>query len=117
MKKKTIHRRQGDVLCVKVTNLPSGTKKAKAGRCILAYGESTGHCHEIIDTNNVQVFDPPAGKNTDDRGIEIAMYLKVGKDGATVKHQEHAPITLDEGTWEIKRQREYSPIGNSTVSD
>lgn len=40
--------RQGDVLLIKVTELPAEAKDiTPEGDVILAYGEQTGHCHRI----------------------------------------------------------------------
>jgi hypothetical protein len=34
-----------------------------------------------------------------------------------IEHQEHAPITLREGTYRVRRQRELEPRDATLVSD
>jgi hypothetical protein len=102
------------------------------GRIILAHGEATGHCHEVVA---VDTGLPPS--------MEAAQFFEV--DGlrtlivlapCELRHQEHAPIALDPaspimwrqgdvlgiptapGTWRIERQREqYSPNEWRQVAD
>jgi hypothetical protein len=86
---------QGDLLLIKLDALPAGSRMVTAkGRCVLAHGES-GHSH---------VIDVP---ETDAELIQIGerMLLSLAKE-ATVVHEEHKPITLTAGIWEIGRVRE-----------
>ena len=101
--------RQGDVLIraeehtisASATNVPRNE-----GRLVLAYGEVTGHAHAITDAL-AELFEEKDG----------ALYLKVGADGATVRHEEHAPIHLGAGVYRIVHQREYSPQEIRRVAD
>ncbi len=74
------------------------------GRIVLAWGESTGHCHEVV---TAETGLPP--------GMEVAQYFEV--DGVrelvvlvpcVLRHDEHAPIALDPTRayhlWEVLRQ-------------
>lgn len=86
---------QGDVVLKKLTEFPSGEKKViSKGRMVLAEGEVTGHYHEIQqkDSYLYQV------------GNTMVLDLK---EPATVTHQEHGPIELEDGLWEIGRVQEY----------
>lgn len=85
---------QGDVVMVKVSKMPSGAKVTARGRCVLAEGEHTGHAHIVEDDEAELIM---AGER---------MLLRLGKE-ATVTHQEHNPITLSPGIWDIGRVREY----------
>lgn len=90
--------RQGDVFLLKVDELPKGAKPVEKteNRVVLEYGEVTGHAHAIA---------------ADDATIYIEgarRYLEVCWE-ATLKHEEHAPIVLESGVYEIVRQREYHP--------
>lgn len=102
--------RQGDVLVTKVNKIPA---KAKAkdrdgGRIVLAYGEVTGHAHAIME-ETATLF------SLLEDGLE-EMYLKA--DGTVVlRHEEHAPITIDKGAYRVTRQREYSPEAIRNVAD
>jgi hypothetical protein len=98
--------RQGDVLLVPVERLPSGKKKARKNG-ILAYGEATGHSHSVADLLAAEVYE-----------IENGMYLSVtAEDGVSIVHQEHGPILVPKGKYQIRIQREYSPEEIRNVKD
>ncbi|MBF0344320.1 MAG: hypothetical protein HQL06_08830 [Nitrospirae bacterium] len=88
---------QGDVFLKQVKKLPTGVKRInEAGTgYVLAEGESTGHSHQINDA--VEVYEK--GKT---------IYIHVEKPVALV-HQEHRPITIDEGIYKVGIVREYNP--------
>ena len=100
-------------------------------RIILAHGEVTGHCHEVLSASGAimpfdmaQFFEEPDG-----RKVLIAL------EPCNLIHQEHGLIALDpnkqeqyrqgdvlldpigKGTWEVIRQREYSPERIRQVAD
>jgi len=89
--------RQGDVLIKAIHGLPK-QKSVKRENGILAYGEVTGHAHQIEDKAAAEVLE-----------IENGLYLRVGEDGVRIVHEEHAPITVPAGSYEVIIQREYSP--------
>jgi hypothetical protein len=98
--------RQGDVLIARVKAIPKGAKPVKRdrGRVVLAYGEVTGHAHAIVE---------PEALLFDDKGD---LYLEA--DGTvTLRHEEHAPITIEPGVYKVTRQREYSPEEIRNVAD
>lgn len=89
--------RQGDVLIKRIKAVPQNTaKKRETG--ILAYGEVTGHCHKVETSAQAEVLE-----------IGSDLYLRVSEDGVRIIHDEHAPITLPAGDYEVTIQREYSP--------
>jgi hypothetical protein len=102
--------RQGDVLVREV-----GTRDfadhgieviAENGRIILARGEVSGHIHSI-DARLARLFEG-AGP-----GI---CYLLMDTQGL-LEHQEHSPISLPKGLYEVIRQREYEPRRDRYVLD
>lgn len=103
--------RQGDVFIeqvkkqdeAKLTPISPDNK-----RVILAYGEVTGHAH-AIDFNDAVLFEVPG--STPPRRM-----LKVVKD-TVLKHEEHGPIQLPIGWFEVKLQREYTPEAVRNVLD
>lgn len=101
--------RQGDVLIFRTDALPKDGKTVERenGLIILAYGEATGHHHAIEDTD-VELFETA---NAVDR------WLRVGSEGATLAHQEHAAVALPPGDYRVVRQREYSPEAIQNVAD
>lgn len=86
---------QGDVILRKLPGLPRGTiEKVSQQRCVLAQGEHTGHAH-LIEDDEAELIR-----------IGEKMLLRLGRE-ATVRHQEHLPITLSPGIWEVGQVHEY----------
>lgn len=105
--------RQGDILIVEVRSIPQNAKEQKptGNRHILAEGEVTGHHHSIG-------AEPGIALLAEAEGIAARRWLQIDNEGgAVLTHQEHAPITLPPGTWEVRRQREYSPQEVRRVAD
>lgn len=97
--------RQGDVLLVKVAQLPAGSEKEKYGaRIVLAYGEVTGHAHAI---------SPLAASYF---VYEHTNYLQVDEPTNLV-HEEHDAIAVQPGIYKVVRQREYDPVRDRVVKD
>jgi hypothetical protein len=97
--------RQGDVLIRRLKSLP--TQKAQPRLTgILAYGEVTGHAHRIEDLTHAEVLEVGKG-----------LFLRVGAEGVRVIHEEHAPVTLPAGNYEVEIQREYTPAEIRNVAD
>jgi hypothetical protein len=85
---------QGDVLLRKLDRFPAGEQKIISHkRLILAHGES-GHSH-VIEDDEAELIQ-----------IGERMLLKLTK-AATVVHEEHKPIRLSPGIWEVGRVQEY----------
>lgn len=108
--------RQGDVFLHKIkTRERQGAPITDQGRVILAYGEVTGHAHEVVAESDVattselpaaQLFEEPDGRR----------FLFIER-GCTLVHQEHGAIALEPGCYEVTRQREYSPEEIRQVAD
>ena len=108
MKTKPFIVRQGDVLLRRLSNKPDGASKPIArehGLIILAHGEVTGHAHKI---------DSPDCELVEIAGLTI---LDVQCAIAALTHEEHAAIEIPQGTYEVVRQREYSPTEIRRVAD
>lgn len=111
MKKSNVFYRQGDVGITFVSALPKGaTPVENKGRIVLAYGEVTGHAHALA-VEDAQEF------SLADAGGIVRRFLQVFDNGATVRHEEHAPIPLPPGFYEITQQREYTPEAIRNVAD
>ena len=99
---------QGDILLRRHTVAPKTTKSVapEGGRLILARGEATGHHHSIDATKGTLTLD--------EGGV---MFLTI-EELTTLDHQEHRAITLEPGTYEVVRQREWTDAQEPiTVSD
>ena len=84
----------GDVTLRKLKSMPPGQQQViSRKRLVLAHGES-GHSH-VIEDDEAELIQ-----------IGDRMLLKLTKQ-STVKHEEHKPITLEPGIWEIGRVKEF----------
>jgi len=85
---------QGDVILRKIDSLPSlDGAKVTHKRLVLAHGES-GHSH-VIEDDEAELIE-----------IGERMLLKLAKP-ATIKHEEHGPVRLSPGIWEVGRVKEF----------
>ena len=92
---------QGDVLLRKLDSMPEGApSNVTRKRLVLAHGES-GHSH-VVEDDEAELIQ-----------IGERMLLKLER-AATVKHEEHGPITLEPGIWEIGRVKEYDYLSGMT---
>ena len=98
--------RQGDVALMLVDTLPATAKRQKPGNPILAYGENTGHHHQIQSSGACLLEDEESHET----------YLDL-PELADLTHQEHATIPLPAGTYKLIHQREYHPLEIRRVQD
>jgi len=87
--------RHGDVWLETVDTLPSQSRP-KRGR-VVAYGEVTGHAHAL--TEDGLLYEAPDG----------TVYIRVPQNGTTLTHEEHHPISLAPGVYQVRIQRQYDP--------
>jgi hypothetical protein len=92
--------RQGDIFFRSVSKLPKKGLKKK-GDAILAYGEVTGHSHQVT----TPIAD--CESYVDEQGD---IYIR-SDNPINVGHDEHNTIVLPAGQWIcVSRQREYDPL-------
>jgi hypothetical protein len=89
---------QGDVILRPTNDVPKDATIKKDG--VLAEGEATGHAHTLEDPSTATLYE------TKDKDL----YLAVTGDSATIRHQEHGPITLPGGVYKIGKVREVDPF-------
>ncbi len=82
---------QGDVL-IRPCAIPKGAKRL--AHRILAEGEVTGHAH-VAAEKDVVLYERDG-----------TLYMDTPK-GTTVTHQEHGPVTVPAGTFQIGIVKEY----------
>lgn len=138
------HYRQGDVMLVKVKDLPKPEAKPKTmfdalssaktnqveldGDVVLAYGESTGHAH-VLDHKKVEAWVTTASKEAPTKAVWDAAadrFIRV-METTSLKHLnlldggkptgEHADIPLDPGVYKVVRQREWTDEQERWVND
>lgn len=111
--------RQGDVVIKKVDSV----KGEKRQDLILAYGEVTGHRHEVIGKAETYIKDGVLYLKAEE---EVTLYhgntsqIDRQVKGEVLNYQTedvHGPITLPAGDYEIRIQREYEPEGWRYVAD
>src|SRR3989304_3176347 len=93
--------RHGDVVIIKCDSIPESAQR-KCG-LILAYGEITGHKHQI-SKGMAELFESGSTK-----------YLRVLSETVELIHEEHKTIVLPKGDYEFKIQRTYIPQGWKNV--
>lgn len=109
--------RQGDVLIMPITRAGLDNRLSarglglravtrENGRVILAYGEVTGHTHAIAEAD-VELWEVEGAATAE----AADRFLRVGAGGATVVHEEHAPIKLPPGDYAIRLQTTFDPVG------
>jgi hypothetical protein len=86
--------RQGDVLLTPTEYL----RGTKLPNLTLAEGELTGHAHRITQ-GDAELY----------QNDEI-LYLKVLSPSALLTHEEHQSIEIPRGDWQVRIQREYTPV-------
>jgi hypothetical protein len=99
--------RQGDVLFIARACAPAGKRMVRKDGRILE-GEATGHVHRVAETSLAiaEVYE-----------VEDRLFLSASEDGVAIVHEEHKPIILPAGNYDVVRQREYSPEEIRNVAD
>ncbi|MCY3411346.1 MAG: hypothetical protein INQ03_06890 [Candidatus Heimdallarchaeota archaeon] len=93
--------RQGDVL-LRRSNPPRRLRVKEDNIALM--GETTGHAHRIVTG---QVYT---------QRWWGSLFVKA-KKGTRLVHEEHGPIAIPPGWYEVIRQREYDPVRIRLVED
>ena len=93
--------RQGDVLLCRVERIPAKAQPidAEGDRVVLARGELSGHMHAFAASEAALFRQRRTGR----------VFLQITSTGARLRHEEHDPIRVPPGPYEVLRQREYVP--------
>jgi hypothetical protein len=100
---------QGDLLIERVDDAEvSGqiVQSVSNGSVVIAEGEATGHRHRLLGSIAMYRDDAIA------RDVPSELYVghvTVRSPEAHLVHEEHAPITLEKGTYLVRRQRQLEP--------
>jgi hypothetical protein len=96
----------GDVILERISNLPEDFNNgATEPMNALAYGEATGHIHQLQGTPGRDFDLRINGKGERHLRVVNPVFLK---------HQEHSPILLKEGNYKVGIQQEYDPFEKLT---
>ena len=94
--------RQGDLLIRRIGSLPQGLTKLDTKA--LAEGEATGHQHRLT-LKTAQLFRDDANQRR---------YLSI-EEPTQLVHEEHKPITIEEGTYVVIQEREFDPFADNII--
>jgi hypothetical protein len=110
--------RQGDVLLVPADAISSDDAElvwVTADRHVLAEGEATGHAHVVTGKRlRLGTWESVRRWGIREQGTVLVID---GGEAAKLEHEEHLPIEVPPGTYEVRRQREYRPTGPAWVKD
>lgn len=103
---------QGDILIIKIDELPNGLVEQKPVKesYIVAHSE-TGH-HHTLPSQGVKMFAPA--------NDPMVLYVTVENEADLIHNRSfdtHEALRLKQGNYEIRRQREYTPEGWRRVAD
>lgn len=110
--------RHGDMTIFKVSkDQIAGMESTELKKLTIGLGEVTGHSHEIfplddstiIEHHNIAGYDTTEIRDLVER--ENIFFEVKGK--AVIMHEEHGPITLDEGVYLRTVQRQYNPFSKA----
>jgi len=85
---------QGDVILIKTSKVTGKRKKTN----IVQEGEHTGHAHKFL-SDNAEIYQDK------DR-----MFVRINNKSADLIHEEHLPITIEEGEYEVRIVRQKDPF-------
>lgn len=86
---------QGDITLTRLDTLPEGELKiVSENYLILAQGSSNGNTHSITQEKSMLIK------------IENRTFAVLPEDGV-LEHQEHKPIKLSAGNWEVEPVNEF----------
>jgi hypothetical protein len=81
--------RQGDLMLVRLPQLPQGAKRRK--EAVLELKGETGHSHRLL---GAQLYEGPQGQ-------PLAVVAPDAE--AVLEHPEHPLVEIPEGVWEVRR--------------
>lgn len=81
---------------IPVTSIPADKLKNARKDKTLALGEVTGHHHSFAPTAAVQIY---GSMNEESQFVDV-------KASSVINHDEHAPLEIPEGIYEVKIGRE-----------
>lgn len=105
---------QGDVLIRRIDTLPADavSQENKTSRHVVTHSETNHHHTITAPPSVVQLFGSAS---------PLIGYMRVQSKPVVLKHERawdtHAPIKVEPGFYEIRRQREWSPEGWRRVED
>jgi hypothetical protein len=97
------NQRQGDVLILKVTTPHAGTPLGK-GVTVVRAETNTANTHTLVGDGH---WEPNARANREDELVQGWLTVPADGEAFLIHTEEHSALGIGEGTYEIRRQREY----------
>ncbi len=102
MKKARKAVRHGDVDLIPTTKPKKATRLFSGQKYTVAYGEVTGHHHDVITKGKKATQIWKYGGKT----------FLILKEAGVITHQEHNKTVIPKGTYEVKIETEHNPFKN-----
>lgn len=104
--------RHGDLLFHPVVNRPQAELK-ETDRKIIRRGEATGHAHRISEGEAaiLEQYERQWSRQGERVAVLAREFLEV-QTPTTITHEEHGPVTLNPGLYEIIQAREFDYAAN-----
>ncbi len=99
----TGNQRQGDVLLLRVTTKHGGEPLGKGVRVVAS--ENSPNTHTLHGDG---LWEPSARAGLDGELVQGWLTVPAGGEAFLVHTEEHSAIGIGEGTYEIRRQREFA---------
>ena len=109
-----------DTPCIKVSDFSKAHKNVDPvdGKTVVALGEVTGHSHTFYRKDNHDVVVNTYGESGDVQGLgNVPMYVEIKASPekfATIKHEEHKPLSLPPGLYRTRIVREFDHLSQRT---
>jgi len=106
--------RHGDMLFKRVPERPdssAGRTQTTKSRTVIQEGEVTGHAHRITEGEAAILDYYERRWSTDNDPPRSARFLEVATP-TTISHEEHKPVVLAPGLYEILQAREFDYAAN-----
>jgi len=110
--------RHGDMTIFKVSlSQVEGLEQKEMKKLTLGLGEVTGHSHEVIALDDSTIIEHYNIAGYDSLEIQDLVardniFFEI-KGKAVIMHEEHGPITLDEGLYLRTVQRQFNPFSQA----
>lgn len=98
------NQRQGDVLLLKVTGKAGGSPLGK-GVTVVRAETNSANTHSLHGDG---LWEPNARATREDELVQGWLTVPTGGEAFLIHTEEHSALGIGEGTYEIRRQREFA---------
>lgn len=99
------NQRQGDVMILKVTTSHDGTPLPVRGVVVVRSEVNSGNTHTLVGAGS-WAANPNAVR--EDELVQGWLTVAPGEEAFLIHTEEHSALGIGEGTYEIRRQREFA---------